>query len=229
MADVNIDAALVRNINPEEVDEDTNIQLDENGNYPITITRREEKMVELTNGCICCTLREDLLQEVSKLALENRFDYLIIESSGISEPLPVAETFTFEGEAGNLSLLAKLDTLVTVVDGSTFMNELNSIESLKSRNWQAAEEDVRTIAHLLIDQVEFANVIILNKVDIISLDDKQLLTSILKKLNPSADIIESIYSQIDINRILNTNRFTLQEAEKSPEWLKEARIGKKIN
>ena len=152
MGAVNIDAALLQNGG--------------------SLKQTEESMVELSNGCICCTLREDLLQEVAALAAEQRFDYLIIESSGISEPLPVAETFTFKDDTGAaLSDVAVLDTLVTVVDGASFMRELQTLESLRNRGWHADAEDQRTIAHLLCDQVEFANVIILNKCDLI--DEKE--------------------------------------------------------
>ena len=149
MGEINIDAALLKNKDS-------------------TVKRGEETMVEMQNGCICCTLREDLLVEIANLAKDGKFDYLLIESSGISEPMPVAETFTFTDSTGtSLSDIASLDTLVTVVDGSTFMDELNTLETLRNRDWHSDPEDKRTIAHLLCDQVDFANVIILNKCDLI--------------------------------------------------------------
>ena len=209
MGAVNVDAALL-----------------ENGG---SLKQMDEKIVELSNGCICCTLREDLLQEVATLAAENRFDYLIIESSGISEPLPVAETFTFKDDDGNtLSDVAELDTLVTVVDGSGFLKELETLESLRSRGWHAAPEDERTVAHLLCDQVEFANVIILNKCDLIDDTEKATVRALLRKFNPNAEIIEAIKGVVDPAKILGTKRFSLAEAEKHEEWLKEARVGEHV-
>lgn len=207
MADVNIDAILVQ--------------------YGAeSVTRREEKIVEMTNGCICCTLREDLLVEISTLASQNKFDYLIIESSGIAEPLPVAETFTFKDESGvTLSTLARLDTLVTVVDSSTFVKEMESYDALKTRGWQADVSDARTVAELMCEQIEFANVIIMNKCDMISTEEQGIVESILQKLNPEASVVKSSYGVVDPNLILNTGKFTIVGAEKSPLWLKEARIG----
>ena len=186
----------------------------------------EEKIVELSNGCICCTLREDLLQEVATLAAANRFDYLIIESSGISEPLPVAETFTFKDDDGvTLMDVAELDTCVTVVDGSAFLRELDTLESLRQRGWHAAEEDERTVSHLLCDQVEFANVIVLNKCDLIDAAEKATVKALLRKFNPNAEIIEAVRGNVDPAKLLGTKRFSLAEAETHEEWLKEARIG----
>jgi G3E family GTPase len=206
MADVNIDAALVGGT--------------------IAVTKREEKMVELSNGCICCTLREDLLQEVRKLALERRFDYLLIESSGISEPLPVAETFTFEDDCGaSLSDFARLDTLVTVVDGSTFLGELESMDSLKERKWEAGAEDARTVAHLLCDQIEFANVLLVNKCDLLKEEDQRRIEQTLRHMNNDAEIILTSFGVIDLPKVLHTKRFSLEQAEKDPKWLKEARVG----
>jgi G3E family GTPase len=193
------------------------------------LQKGEEQLVELSNGCICCTLREDLLTEVKSLAERQQFDYLIIESSGISEPLPVAETFTFTDDEGKtLSDVASLDTLVTVVDGSTFVHELQTLESLKQRGWHDDPEDARTVAHLLYDQVEFANVIILNKIDLMTEKDIQQVRSLLKKFNPDALIIESEHGRINPSAILGTKLFTLSKAEEHEEWLQEARIGEHI-
>ena len=209
MGAVNIDAALLQNGG--------------------SLKQTEESMVELSNGCICCTLREDLLQEVAALAAEQRFDYLIIESSGISEPLPVAETFTFKDDTGAaLSDVAVLDTLVTVVDGASFMRELQTLESLRNRGWHADAEDQRTIAHLLCDQVEFANVIILNKCDLIDEKERGTVRMLLRKFNPTAEIIESTNGRVDPTKILGTKRFSMDEAEKHEEWLKEARVGEHV-
>ena len=212
MADVNIDAALVERTT--------------------TVTKKEEKLVELSNGCICCTLREDLLLEVSKLALERRFDYLIIESSGISEPMPVAETFTFDGETlpGGVALskVARLDTLVTVVDGSTFLAEVETLDLLKTRRMEAGPQDERTVAHLLVEQVEFANVIVLNKVDLMGREEVQALRRLLQALNPDAAIVTASFGAVDLDAILNTNRFSFQNAEKSSQWLREERLGEHV-
>ena len=151
MGEINIDAALIQK-------------------HSVSITQKEEHLVEMSNGCICCTLREDLLVEVAKIASQGTFDYLLIESSGISEPMPVAETFTFEDNSTGLRLgdIAEIDTLVTVVDGSRFLSELESLHSLRERDWHVDPADERTISHLLCDQVEFANVIVLNKCDLMN-------------------------------------------------------------
>ena len=194
-----------------------------------SLQKGEETLVELSNGCICCTLREDLLTEVKKLSEMQQFDYLLIESSGISEPMPVAETFTFKDDDGaSLSDVATLDTMVTVVDGSTFINELQTLESLKQRGWHNDAEDVRTVAHLLCDQVEFANVIVLNKIDLMSKNDIFQVRALLTKFNPDALIVESSRGKIDPSRILGTSLFTLSKAEEHEEWLKEARIGEHV-
>ena len=195
-----------------------------------SLQKGEETLVELSNGCICCTLREDLLTEVKKLSKMNKFDYLLIESSGISEPMPVAETFTFTDDDGvSLSDVATLDTMVTVVDGSTFINELQTLESLKERNWHDDAEDVRTVAHLLCDQVEFANVIVLNKIDLMSNIDIQQVRALIRKFNPEAQIIESSHGQVSPSMILGTSRFSLSKAEEHDEWLKEARVGEHLS
>ena len=191
MGDINIDAALLQN--------------------GVSLKQTEESMIELSNGCICCTLREDLLKEVAALAAENRFDYLLIESSGISEPLPVAETFTFNDEKGvNLSDVAVLDTLVTVIDGQSFMGELKTLDSLRTRGWHADAEDERTISHLLCDQVEFANVIVLNKCDLIDEKQKGTVRALLRKFNPEAKIIETTRGLLDPTAILGTKLFSME-------------------
>jgi G3E family GTPase len=187
------------------------------------LSRTEEKLVEMSNGCICCTLREDLLIEVKKLALEGRFDYLLIESTGISEPLPVAETFTFDDESGEiLSDFAKLDTMVTVVDAANFLENFNSSKSLAEMQL-TDEEDQRDLANLLTDQVEFANIILLNKTDLIQAQQKEQIYAMIKALNPNAEIIETQFGKVDLSKVLNTGKFDLQKAEQNDMWLKEER------
>lgn len=193
-------------------------------NIDAGIIRTEEKLVEMSNGCICCTLREDLLVEIKKLALDQKFDYLVIESTGISEPIPVAETFTFEDESGvSLSQFAKLDTMVTVVDGHNFYIDYMEAVELKDRQMELGPEDERTITDLLISQIEFADVLIMNKMDLISNEEKSRLIGILRKLNPNAKIIESKKSQINVAEILNTNRFDFELAMNNPGWMQELR------
>ncbi|MEL7936397.1 zinc metallochaperone GTPase ZigA [Pseudomonas delhiensis] len=190
----------------------------------VSLNRAEEKLVEMSNGCICCTLREDLLEEVARLAAEGRFDYLLIESTGISEPLPVAETFTFRDEQGrSLSDLARLDTLVTVVDGLNFLRDYQGSDSLASRGESLGEEDLRSIADLLIDQVEFADVILVSKVDLISSDEREELLAILRGLNPDAEIRPMVMGQVPLEWILDTGRFDFERAAQAPGWLKELR------
>ena len=164
--------------------------------------------------------------EVAKIAAQDKFDYLLIESTGVSEPMPVAETFTFEDSTGlRLGDVAEIDTLVTVVDGSRFLLELDSIQSLQDRDWQADGEDKRTISHLLCDQVEFANVILLNKCDQINDDEKKQVKHLIQQMNPTAQLIESVYSRVPVDRVLGTGLFSMLEAEKHDGWLKEARLG----
>lgn len=186
----------------------------------VELSRADEKLVEMSNGCICCTLREDLLLEVSRLARENRFDYLLIESTGISEPLPVAETFTFADEEGqSLGEFATLDTMVTVVDAVNFLKDFQSAEELRDRGVALDENDDRDLSMLLADQIEFANVIILNKTDLVTTEQKASLLAILRKMNPEAEVIEATRSRVPLERILNTGRFQLEWAESTPEWL----------
>ncbi|MBW5280668.1 zinc metallochaperone GTPase ZigA [Burkholderia gladioli] len=205
MSEVNIDAALVREGGAE-------------------LSRTDEKLVEMSNGCICCTLREDLLEEVDRLAREGRFDQIVIESTGISEPLPVAETFTFEGEDGrSLNEIAQLDTMVTVVDGYNFLLDYSSRDSLQSRGESLGEEDRRTVVDLLIEQIEFCDVIVLNKVDLISDAERERLMAILRGLNPRARIELAEFGKVPLERVLGTGLFDFDEASKAPGWLQEMR------
>jgi len=207
MSEVNVDAELVKNEN--------------------TLSRTEEKLVEMSNGCICCTLREDLMIEVERLAKENRFDYLLIESTGISEPVPVAQTFSFQDEANgiDLSRFSYIDTMVTVVDAFNFFKDFGSPETLMDRELTDIEGDHRTIVNLLTDQVEFANVIILNKTDLVSEEDLGFLKATIHKLNPSAKLIESTFSKVDPHKLLNTGLFNFEEAEQSAGWIEELNKG----
>ncbi|PJF35945.1 MAG: hypothetical protein CUN49_07915 [Candidatus Thermofonsia Clade 1 bacterium] len=205
MSEINIDAQLVRH-------------------GGAALSRTEERLVEMSNGCICCTLREDLLQEVSRLAHEGRFDYLLIESSGISEPLPVAETFTFEDATGYaLSQFAQLDTMVTVVDALNFLRDFTSSEALRDRDLAATAEDDRHLVDLLVEQVEFADVLIINKIDLVEPSALDELEAILRRLNPYARILRAEYGRVPLNEVLHTGRFDFELAALSPEWLKEAR------
>lgn len=186
------------------------------------LSQTEEKMVEMSNGCICCTLREDLLIEIEKLAKTGKYDYLVIESSGISEPLPVAQTFTFEGEDGaSLGEHANLDTMVTVVDASSFLDTYTQGKSLKDVGQELGEEDTRTLSNLLTEQVEFADIILLNKTDLINDELQKSITQLLSRLNPEAKIIPTQHSNVDLNRIINTGLFDMDKAMSSPGWLKE--------
>jgi len=204
MSEINIDGATIQ----QEVE----------------LNRAEEKLVEMSNGCICCTLREDLLIEVSRLAREGRFDYLVIESTGISEPLPVAETFTFEDENGeSLSHVAKLDTMVTVVDGVNFLKDYDEAKYLQETGESLGEDDERSVADLLIDQVEFSDVILISKTDLAEPQDLERLQSILKTLNPEAKVIPITEGAVPTSEILNTGRFDFDRAAAAPGWLKELR------
>ncbi|MGG2015736.1 GTP-binding protein [Bacillus sp. S10(2024)] len=202
MSEVNIDAALVKQ-----------------GGF----SRTEEKLVEIQNGCICCTLREDLIIEVNRLVESGDIDYIVIESSGISEPIPVAQTFTYMDEelAINLSNACRLDTMVTVVDANRFWDDYASGESLLDRQEAIDETDTREVIDLLIDQIEFANVIILNKIDMLEQDDITELHRLLQRLNPEARIIEAVYSQVPLQAILNTNLFDYEKASQAAGWIKE--------
>lgn len=188
------------------------------------LSRTEEKLVEMSNGCICCTLREDLLLEVSRLAQENRSDYLLIESTGISEPMPVAETFAFTDENGkSLQDLSRLDTMVTVVDCFNFLKDFEESQSLKDRELAINEGDERSICDLLVDQIEFANVILLNKTDLISKDDLKRLYAIIRQLNPNASILRSCFGKIPLKAILDTESFQFDRAAEASGWMSELR------
>lgn len=190
----------------------------------VTLNRAEEKLVEMSNGCICCTLREDLLEEVSALARDGRFDYLLIESTGISEPLPIAETFTFRDESGqSLADIARLDTMVTVVDGMNFLLDYQAAESLASRGETLGEDDERSITDLLIEQIEFADVLLISKIDLISSAAREELVAILKRLNAQARIIPMVMGAVPLKQILNTGRFDFDKASQAPGWLQELR------
>ena len=183
------------------------------------LSRTEEKLVEMTNGCICCTLREDLLAEVAALAAEDRFDYLLIESTGISEPAPVADTFTFAiGEETALSDVAELDTMVTVVDAANFLEDLRVGKDLKSLDQAATEDDPRTVADLLTEQVEFANVIVLNKTDLIDDDTMAAIEGFVEQLNPHALKLRSSFGRVEPTRIMGTGRFDFEIAKQSKGW-----------
>lgn len=190
----------------------------------VSLNHKEEKLVEMSNGCICCTLREDLLEEVKKLSESKRFDYLVIESTGISEPLPVAETFTFADEEGvSLSDVAKLDTMVTVVDGFNFLKDYDEAKFLKETGESLGEEDERSVADLLVDQIEFADVLLVNKVDLIDKPELDRLIAILKTLNTNAQIIPIENGKVNIDDIVNTNLFDFEKAQQAPGWLQEMR------
>ncbi len=205
MSEVNIDARLVA----------------EGG---AQLSRAEEKMVEMSNGCICCTLREDLLVEITRLAKENRFDYLLIESTGISEPLPVAETFTFRDEDGtSLADIARLDTMVTVVDAFNFLKDYSSQDYIADRGESLGEDDHRPVVSLLIEQVEFCDVIVLNKTDLLPKQDLDRLEAILHSLNPRAQIVCAAFGAVPLERILDTGLFDFDQAAQAPGWLQELR------
>lgn len=205
MSEVNIDAALVRDGGAE-------------------LSRTDEKLVEMSNGCICCTLREDLLIEVDRLAKEGRFDHLVIESTGISEPMPVAETFTFADEEGqSLSAIARLDTMVTVVDAYNFLKDYESDTRLQERGESLGEFDERSIVDLLIEQIEFCDVIVLNKVDLIDAQQKDKLFAMLHSLNPRARIEVSSFGRVSLDKVLNTGLFDFEQASLAPGWLQELR------
>lgn len=209
-------AVIVNDMNEVNID----VQLVKRGGGNLSHT--QEKLVEMSNGCICCTLREDLLLEVRQLALDGKFDYLLIESTGVSEPLPVATTFDFTDENGHsLSDVAVLDTMVTVVDAANLLNNYNSTDFLKDRGQSVDEEDNRTIVDLLVDQIEFANVIILNKIDLLTSAELDIAKTIIRALNAKAKIIESTLSQVALEEVMGTGLFNLEEAEEHPLWAQE--------
>ena len=204
MSEINIDAEIVKN--------------------EVSLNRSDEKLIEMSNGCICCTLREDLLIEVNKLAKNDRFDYLVIESTGISEPLPVAETFTFADEDGvSLSDVARLDTMVTVVDAVNFLKDYETAQDLQETGESLGEDDNRSVADLLIEQVEFADVILISKTDLVKDSELQKLSAILKTLNTHAKILPITQGEININEVIDTGLFDFERAQQAPGWLKEMR------
>ena len=205
MSEINIDAALVRQGGAK-------------------LDRAEEKLVEFTNGCICCTLREDLHKAIAGLAAEGRFDYLLIEATGIAEPLPIAATFGFVDEQGrSLNDVARLDTMVTVVDAKHFLRDYGSPDSLVDRAQARDESDDRCVVDLLVDQVEFADVIVLNKADLASPEELRQVEGVIKALNPRAEVVPATFGSVPLDRILNTKRFDLEEASQSPGWARELR------
>ncbi|MFV0797654.1 zinc metallochaperone GTPase ZigA [Brucella sp. MAB-22] len=203
MSEVNIDAALVR----------------EGG---ANLSRTDEQLVEMTNGCICCTLRDDLLKEVSQLAAQGRFDYLLIESTGIAEPLPVAATFEFRDEKGNsLSDVARLDTMVTVVDAANLLKDYASSDFLRDRGESLGEDDERTLVDLLVEQIEFADVVVLNKISTASKEERDLARKVIRSLNPDARIEEVDFGEVSLDAILDTKLFDFNKAHEHPLWYKE--------
>ncbi|OKL42272.1 GTP-binding protein [Pseudovibrio exalbescens] len=203
MSEINIDADLI----------------DRGG---ANLSRTEEKLVEMSNGCICCTLREDLLMQVRELASDGRFDYLLIESTGISEPLPVATTFEFRDVQGNsLADLARLDTMVTVVDGASLIQNYSSTDFLKDHGESLGDHDERTLVDLLVDQIEFANVVVLNKTDLLSPQELDIVRSIIRGLNAKCKLIETTMSKVHLDDVLDTRLFDLQEAQDHPLWAQE--------
>ncbi|MFN7751610.1 MAG: zinc metallochaperone GTPase ZigA [Pseudomonadota bacterium] len=201
MSEVNIDAALVRGGGGE-------------------LSRTDERLIEMSNGCICCTLREDLLVEVARLAREGRFDALLIESTGISEPLPVAETFTFRDDTGAcLADLARLDTMVTVVDAFNFLRDYQAAEFLRERGQTAGEDDDRTVVDLLTDQVEFCDLIVITKADLVDAETLAQLRAVLRALNATAEMVESRFGAVPLDLLVDTGRFSMDVAERAPGWL----------
>ena len=204
MSEINIDAATVKN--------------------EVSFNRAEEKLVEMSNGCICCTLREDLLEEIERLAHEGKYDYLVIESTGISEPLPVAETFTFADEDGkSLSEISRLDSMVTVVDALNFLKDYDEAEFLNEVGESLGEEDERSVADLLVEQVEFADILLISKTDLVSEQELARLKSILQTLNTEAIQVPIEHGKVPLDKVLNTGRFSFERAQQSPGWLKEMR------
>ncbi|WP_338332484.1 zinc metallochaperone GTPase ZigA [Acetobacter sp. LMG 32666] len=202
MSDVNIDADLVRDGSD--------------------LSRTDEKLVEMSNGCICCTLRDDLLQEVRRLAQTGRFDYLLVESTGIAEPLPIAATFEFRDEDGaSLADIARLDTMVTVVDAVNLLHDYSSTDFLKDRGESAGDEDDRALVSLLVEQIEFADVVVLNKVSSATAEQRTSARQIIMSLNPDADIVETDNAVVPLGKVLNTHRFDYEKSHKNPLWYKE--------
>jgi G3E family GTPase len=203
MSEINMDAELV-------------------ANGKANLSRTEETLVEMTNGCICCTLRDDLLKEVSRLAREGRFDYLLIESTGISEPLPVAMTFTFEDEFGqSLGKVSQLDTMVTVVDAFNFFRDFAEAEYIRDRGESLGEEDERTVVDLLVDQIEFADVILISKTDLVDEATLGKVMGVIRTLNTEARIVPIQNGAVPLSEVMGTGLFDMEKAQRSPGWIKE--------
>lgn len=207
MAEINVDANLIKD--------------------GVELSQTEEKMVELQNGCICCTLRDDLITEVKRIALEKKYDAIIIESTGIAEPVPIAQTFSYLDEASgtNLSELVRLDTMVTVVDAHNFLKNFGSQELLKDREWEVWEDDERTIVDLMTEQIEFCDVIIVNKISSLSEEEKQRVRAIVKWLQPTARYIETDWGKVEFKEVINTGLFSVEKAENSALWIQELQSG----
>lgn len=204
LSDLNIDAQLLRD--------------------GVELSRTDEELVEMSNGCICCTLREDLLREITRLAAAGRFDYLLIESTGVAEPLPVAETFTFADDAGkSLGDIARLDTMVTVVDALNLQRDYFSSDELLDRGLATGDEDQRTVVDLLVDQMEFADVIVVSKCDLVGEPQLNRVVEIIRGLNPTAELILARNGEVPLSGILNTGRFDMEKAARAPGWLKTLR------
>jgi G3E family GTPase len=203
MAEINVDASLIKN--------------------GVNLSKTEEKLVEMQNGCVCCTLREDLLIEVQKLAESGSYDAIIIESTGIAEPVPIAQTFSYvDEESGiDLSRLVRLDTMVTVVDAASFLWNFTSEEQLKDRKWEVGEEDERTIVDLMTEQVEFCDVLVVNKISELTEEEKKRVRAILKWLQPTARYIETDWGKVDLEEVIDTGLFSMEKAEKSALWIRE--------
>ena len=203
MASLNVDAELVRRGG---------------------VVHQEEKMIELSNGCICCTLREDLLTSITGLVAEDRFDHVLVESSGISEPLPVAETFTFVDEETGVTLsdIARLQNMVTVVDAAAIFEQLSTMDMLADRGWQADEGDRRTVPQLLCDQLEFADVLMVNKADLVSEAQLGTVEALVKRINPKAEVLVTTHSKLEPALLFDKARFSMSSAEEHPDWLREA-------
>ena len=205
MSEINIDAALVRG-------------------GDAALSRTEEKLIEFTNGCICCTLRDDLLKEVTRLAGEKRFDYLLIESTGISEPMPVAATFAVRDEQGvSLSDVARLDTMVTVVDAASLVDDFSSQDMLQDRGQSLGPDDQRALVELVTEQLEFADVVIVNKIDRVDEEQLRTATALVKALNPACRIVNATRGEVDVTQILDTKLFDYERAQESPGWARELR------
>lgn len=204
MSDINIDAQTV--------------------NYDVALNRTEEKLVEMSNGCICCTLREDLLTEITALAAQHKFDYLLIEATGISEPLPIAETFTFEDEHGvSLTQVARLDTLVTVVDAANFLNDYEEAFSLQETGESLGDDDDRSVSDLLVDQIEFCNIVLISKTDLVDAAQLENVKAVIRSLNPDAEIVPISAGQVPLEKVVGTGRFNFEQAQQAPGWLRELR------